>query len=210
MVSTTPVSRNPDRTRRRLLRAAIKLLAQQGFHAVSVDAIVDLAKVNKRMVYHYFGSKDALFEAALVEVDGRIESIEFHAVGLGRDPAEKLARLWESYFAFLDDEPEFTRLLQWENLEKGRHLTKANHLLTKNPFFERFQAIVQEGIAAGDFRADLNVAHLLIHFIGLCFIDHSNRFSLSQSLNLDLGDVDVKQQGLRQVPALVSAGIAQR
>ena len=93
MVSTTPVSRNPDRTRRRLLRAAIKLFAQQGFHAVSVDAIVDLAKVNKRMVYHYFGSKDALFEAALVEVDGRIESIEFHAVGLGRDPAEKLARL---------------------------------------------------------------------------------------------------------------------
>ena len=210
MVSTTPVSRNPDRTRRRLLRAAIKLLAQPGFHAVSVDAIVDLAKVNKRMVYHYFGSKDALFEAALVEVDGRIESIEFHAVELGRDPAEKLARLWESYFAFLDDEPEFTRLLQWENLEKGRHLTKANHLLTKNPFFERFQAIVQEGIAAGDFRADLNVAHLLIHFIGLCFIDHSNRFSLSQSLNLDLGDVDVKQQGLRQVPALVSAGIAKR
>ena len=210
MVFTTPVSRNPDRTRRRLLRAAIKLFAQQGFHAVSVDAIVDLAKVNKRMVYHYFGSKDALFEAALVEVDGRIESIEFHAVGLGRDPAEKLARLWESYFAFLDDEPEFTRLLQWENLEKGRHLTKANHLLTKNPFFERFQAIVQEGIAAGDFRADLSVAHLLIHFIGLCFIDHSNRFSLSQSLNLDLGDVDVKQQGLRQVPALVSAGIAKR
>ena len=90
MVSTTPVSRNPDRTRRRLLRAAIKLFAQQGFHAVSVDAIVDLAKVNKRMVYHYFGSKDALFEAALVEVDGRTESIEFHAVGLGRDPAEKL------------------------------------------------------------------------------------------------------------------------
>jgi len=84
----------------------------------------------------------------------------------------------ESYFAFLDDEPEFTCLLQWENLEKGRHLTKANHLL--------------------------------IHFIGLCFIDHSNRFSLSQSLNLDLGNVEVKQQGLRQVLALVFAGIAKR
>ena len=49
MVSTTPVARNPDRTRH-LLRAALKRFAQQGFHAVSVDAIVDLAKVNKRMV----------------------------------------------------------------------------------------------------------------------------------------------------------------
>ena len=94
-------------------------------------------------------------------MEGRIGSIEFHAVELGRDPAEKRARLWERYFAFLDDEPEFTRLLQWENFEKGRHLTKANHLL--------------------------------IPFIGLCFIDHWNRFSWSQSLNLDLGDVDVKR-----------------
>jgi AcrR family transcriptional regulator len=31
------------------------------------------------MVYHYFGSKDALFEAALAEVDKRIEEIEFQA-----------------------------------------------------------------------------------------------------------------------------------
>jgi len=54
------------------------------------------------------------------------------------------------------------------------------------------------------------VAHLLIHFIALCFIDHSNRCSLSQSLNLDLGNVEVKQQGLRQVLALVFAGIAKR
>ena len=68
MATSTPAQRNPDRTRRRLLQAAIKLFAKQGFHAVSVDEIVDLAKVNKRMVYHYFGSKDALFEAALVEV----------------------------------------------------------------------------------------------------------------------------------------------
>jgi hypothetical protein len=50
----------------------------------------------------------------------------------------------------------------------------------------------------------------LIHFIGLCFIYHSNRFSLSQSLNLDLGKVDVKKQGLKQVLALVFEGISKR
>jgi len=208
MPKPPPAQRNPDRTRRRILQAAIRLFARQGFHAVSVDAIVALAQVNKRMVYHYFGSKDALFEAALVEVYQRIEKIEFHAIERGRTPREKLARLLESYFAFLDDEPEFTRLLQWENLEKGRHLTTENHLLTKNPFFARFQAIVQDGIASGEFRHDLNVPHLLIHFIGLCFIYHSNRFSLSQSLELDLGDPAEKQRGLRQVLNLVFEGIA--
>ena len=207
MASTQPVPRNPDRTRRRILQAAIRLFAKHGFHAVSVDQIVGQARVNKRMVYHYFGSKDALFEAALSEVYKRIEEIEFHAVERGRSPREKLSRLLESYFEFLDLEPEFTRLLQWENLEKGRHLTKENHLLTKNPFLARFRAIVQDGVATGEFRGDLDVTHLMIHFIGLCFIYHSNRFSLSQSLELDLGDAKVKERGLNQVLRLVFEGI---
>jgi TetR/AcrR family transcriptional regulator len=207
MASAQPVPRNPDRTRRRILQAAIRLFAKHGFHAVSVDQIVGQARVNKRMVYHYFGSKDALFEAALSEVYKRIEEIEFHAVERGRSPREKLSRLLESYFEFLDLEPEFTRLLQWENLEKGRHLTKENHLLTKNPFFARFRAIVQDGVTTGEFRGDLDVTHLMIHFIGLCFIYHSNRFSLSQSLELDLGDPKVKERGLNQVLRLVFEGI---
>jgi AcrR family transcriptional regulator len=208
MPTPQPVQRNPDRTRRRILQAAIRLFANHGFHAVSVDQIVGKARVNKRMVYHYFGSKDALFEAALSEVYQRIESIEFHAVERGRSPREKLSRLLESYFEFLDHEPEFTRLLQWENLEKGRHLTKENHLLTKNPFLARFRTIVEDGFAAGEFRRDLDVTHLMIHFIGLCFIYHSNRFSLSQSLELDLGDPKVKERGLNQVLRLVFDGIA--
>lgn len=208
MSTPQPVQRNPDRTRRRILQAAIRLFANHGFHAVSVDQIVGKARVNKRMVYHYFGSKDALFEAALSEVYQRIESIEFHAVERGRSPREKLSRLLESYFEFLDAEPEFTRLLQWENLEKGRHLTKENHLLTKNPFLARFRTIVEDGVTGGEFRRDLDVTHLMIHFIGLCFIYHSNRFSLSQSLELDLGDPKVKERGLNQVLRLVFDGIA--
>ncbi len=208
MPATQPVQRNPDRTRRRILQAAIRLFATHGFHAVSVDQIVGRARVNKRMVYHYFGSKDALFEAALSEVYQRIESIEFHAVERGRSPREKLSRLLESYFEFLDEEPEFTRLLQWENLEKGRHLTKENHLLTKNPFLERFRTIVENGVETGEFRPDLDVTHLMIHFIGLCFIYHSNRFSLSQSLGMDLGNAKVKERGLNQVLRLVFDGIA--
>ena len=204
------VTRNPDRTRRRLLQAAIRLFAQRGFHAVSVDEIVGQARVNKRMVYHYFGSKDALFRAVLAEVYRRIEEIEFDAVERGRSPREKLARLLESYFEFLDAEPEFTRLLQWENLEQGRHLAGAKQRLTKNPFLARFRAIVEAGVKAGEFRADLDVTHLMIHFIGLCSIYHSNRFSLSQALGLDLGSANVKARGLTEVLALVFEGIANR
>ena len=73
---------------------------------------------------------------------------------------------------------------------------------------EHAYAIIEDGVAAGEFRRDLDVTHLVIHFIGLCFIYHSNRFSLSQSLELDLGSAAVKRRGLNQVLRLVFEGIA--
>lgn len=207
MAKKITFTRNPERTRRRLLKAAIRLFSAFGYHAVAVDQIVDAAKVNKRMVYHYYGSKEAIYQAALVDVYGRLEQIEFHAVQPGGTPTAKLSRLLDSYFQFLDDNPDFVRLLLWENLEKGKHIEKHNHLLSKNPFLVQFREIVEEGIRLGQFRRDIDVTHLLIHFIGLCFIYHSNRFSLSQSLTLDLGDAAVKAAGRKQVVELVFSGI---
>ena len=207
MATPRPISRNPDRTRRRLLQAAIKLFAARGYHGVAVDQIVAAARVNKRMVYHYFGSKDAIFEAALHEVYGRIDLIEVRALESGRTPRAKLSRLLESYSDFLDANEEFTQLLQWANLEKGRHLPKQDNQLSKNPFLERFREIVDEGMQQGVFRPDLNVPHLLIHLIGLCFIYHSNRFSLSQGLSMNLDDPKVRARGIDQALRLVFDGI---
>jgi AcrR family transcriptional regulator len=206
-MSVRPANRNPDRTRRRLLQASIRLFSAHGYHGVSVDQIVAAARVNKRMVYHYFGSKEAIYRAALVDVYNRIEDVEFHAVESVSKPTEKLKHLLDSYFQFLDQNPEFTQMVQWENIERGRHIAKKNHLLSKDPFLARFRKIVEEGVKHGEFRRDLNIRHLLIHFIGSCFIYHSNRFSLSQGLSLDLGNPRIRADGLRMIRALIFEGI---
>jgi len=159
------------------------------------------------MVYHYFGSKEEIYRAALVNVYNRIVAVEFHATESESAPQEQLAHLLRSYFAFLDENPEFTRLIQWENSERGKHIAKQKHLLSKDPFLERFHEIVKAGIASGQFRSDLNIPHLLIHCIGLCFIYHSNRYSLSQGLSMDLGDPAERERGLKQTLTLVFDGI---
>jgi len=206
-VRSRPVNRNPDRTRRRLLRASIRLFSFHGYHGVSVDQIVAAAKVNKRMVYHYFGSKEAIYRAALVEVYNRIEEVEFDAVESADTPTEKLKHLLDSYFQFLDKNPEFTQMVQWENIERGRHIAKTHHLLSKDPFLARFRDIVEQGVKNGEFRKSLNIRHLLIHFIGSCFIYHSNRFSLSQGLSINLGAPRVRAEGLRMIRDLIFEGI---
>ena len=84
-----PVNRNPDRTRRRLLQAAVRLFSERGYHGASVDQIVAAARVNKRMVYHYFGSKDAINRETMFDVYTRIEEAEFHARSKATPPPTK-------------------------------------------------------------------------------------------------------------------------
>src|SRR4051794_656269 len=58
-------ARDPAATQARILAAAKAEFARKGLAGARVDAIAARAKVNKRMIYHYFASKDRLFLAVL-------------------------------------------------------------------------------------------------------------------------------------------------
>lgn len=202
-----PVRRNPDRTRRRLLQAAVKLFSERGFHGVSVDEIVARARSNKRMVYHYFGSKTDLYVAALEEGFGRLSSVEFKALVTQGGPREQLQELLTAYFQFLDTNPEFYRLLLWVNLEEGRPIAKSPARLKKNPFQERFRLIVEEGVRQGIFRAPVDIGHLLVNFFGLCLIYYSNRYSLTVSVGMDMESARSRVLRVQQAVDLAFHGL---
>ena len=48
----------------RLVDAALPEFARRGLHGARVDAIARAAAMNKRLLYHYVGNKEALFRAA--------------------------------------------------------------------------------------------------------------------------------------------------
>src|SRR6266700_1747598 len=58
-------TRNPERSRERILVAAFKEFAAKGFAGARVDTIARRASINKRMLYHYFGDKKGLFREVL-------------------------------------------------------------------------------------------------------------------------------------------------
>src|ERR1700733_1289440 len=57
--------RDPDGTKARILEAAKREFAKLGFGGARVDSIAARAKANKRMIYHYFSSKEELFTAVV-------------------------------------------------------------------------------------------------------------------------------------------------
>ena len=202
--------RDAKLTRQRLLKAAIRLFSEHGYHGTSGGRIATTAKVNNAMLYHHFRNKRGIFRAAFREVCGRLDSMRFYAVERGYGPTEKLRRLIECHFQFLDGNPEYARLLLWVNLDRGQHLGIDAALLTKSAFFEQFRLVVESGIRTGEFNRELDVSQLLIHLVGLCSIYHSNQRSLSHALGLDLSSPAVKSEGLSGAIRLVFDGITPR
>lgn len=61
----TAAERTQDRANKRdaVLRAAVRMFNQRGFHATSLDDVAASLGVTKPMIYHYLGTKDqVLFE----------------------------------------------------------------------------------------------------------------------------------------------------
>jgi AcrR family transcriptional regulator len=103
-------TRNPGRTRERILSAALREFAAKGFAGARVDAIARRADINKRMLYHYFGNKEKLFRAVLRQ---KIAERRAWGLNLSSDPAERLP-FW---FKTACDDAEWIRLLEWEALQ---------------------------------------------------------------------------------------------
>jgi len=105
-------SRDPIRTRERILRAARHEFVAKGFAGARVDAIARAAGVNKRMLYHYYGDKEGLYRATLYE--GMATNLDLVAAAPA-DPADLLPFL----FTRGAGRVEGIRLLQWEALGAG-------------------------------------------------------------------------------------------
>jgi len=63
----TPAEHLDERTRGRLLRAAVCVFDRKGYAAASVREIVEMAGVAKPALYYHFGSKERLLTAVLEE-----------------------------------------------------------------------------------------------------------------------------------------------
>ncbi|MCW2985546.1 MAG: hypothetical protein JWR63_3116 [Conexibacter sp.] len=99
-------------TRKRLLDAASAEFAEFGIAGARVDRIAAAARSNKAQIYHYFGSKDDLFDAVFDDV------VQTTVRESPLDPADLpsyAARLFEGY----EQHPEIPRLATWYRLERS-------------------------------------------------------------------------------------------
>ena len=179
--------RDPARTRSKILDAATVEFARYGLGGARVDRIAARAGANKRMLYYYFGSKEALFLAALEESYAHIRNAERQLDLEHRDPREALKRLVEFTWRYYLEHPEFMTFLNSENLHKGRHVQRSKRVRQlHSPLVETLRAILRRGEREGFFRPGVDPVQLYISIAGEGYFYLSNRYTLSRIFDRDL------------------------
>ena len=146
-------TRNPKRSRERILAAALGEFAAKGFAGARVDFIARRAAINKRMLYHYFGNKEGLFKAVLRR---KITRCQAWAETLSVDPAESLS-FW---FKAACKDADWIRLLEWEALQEagGRVIDEKNRRTATALGIER----IRQRQARGQISAEFDPRHVML------------------------------------------------
>jgi TetR/AcrR family transcriptional regulator len=196
--------RDPAATQKKLLTAARREFAGRGLAGARVDDIAERAGVNKQLVYHYFGDKDALYLAVLEWVYEEIRTHERQLNLEGLPPQTAIRKLIESSFDYLAAHPDFIQLLNDENRSGARHVRGSRRLeAMHSPLINLVAKILGEGVKTGTFRRGISPVHLYISIAGLSYFFLSNTPTLSAIFGKDFSSRTAKQARRRHVVDLV-------
>lgn len=188
-------SRDPERTKAAILKAATAEITAKGLSGARIDRIAQRAGVNKRMIYHYFGDKEGLYVTVMETTYAAIRTAEFGLNLTDRDPVDGMRELVRFTWQYFIDHPEFLSLLTTENLHRAAHLKKSRHIRAlHSPLVGMISELLARGAAAGAFRSGVDPVQLYITIAALGFFYMSNRFTLSVIFGREFGSPDELQQ----------------
>lgn len=179
--------RNPEKTSRRILDAAVLEFADKGLSGARVDTIAARANINKRMLYHYFGDKEALYVAVMEKAYEGIRSAE-RELDLGAfPPVDAIRELIHFTLRYFVDHPEFMHLLNNENLHGARYIQRSAKIRKLHvPMVGYIREVLERGVAEGTFRSGVDPVQLYISIAGLSYFYLSNAVTLGTIFSRNL------------------------
>ncbi len=156
----------PKRRAAEMLAAAAKVFAQRGYHGASTQDIADVLGIRQASLYYYFESKEAALEA--VCADG-VEDYALRAQKILRgagSAADKVAGIVVQHLAPMVERLDFTLTFLRERRFLPAPARKRIRAIELR--YERLiEKIIQQGIASGEFRAELDARMATLAILGL-------------------------------------------
>ncbi|WP_288377388.1 TetR/AcrR family transcriptional regulator [uncultured Chryseobacterium sp.] len=128
--------RNKERSKKKFLDAVGKILRTQGYTALKVNSIAEMAGVNKKMIYSYFGGIDGLIDEYIRSQDywskvtiEEVEKIQPKPDDGGKSFIEKILL---TQFDYVHTHKEAQKLLLWRLSEPRKALKKLTDTQEEN------------------------------------------------------------------------------
>jgi len=154
-------------TRLNLIAVATPLFATKGFAGVSIRELTVAAQINVSAISYYFNGKEGLYQAVLKEQLAPIpEALQLAKDRESLSPTGRLTFYAEQVAGIHARRPFLARFIQSEIINPTEyggpiiesHLAQAFHFMN---------TALQEGVATGEFRPDLDSTYATISLAGI-------------------------------------------
>ncbi|MGD1823043.1 MAG: TetR/AcrR family transcriptional regulator [Pleomorphochaeta sp.] len=180
-----------------ILNCALNLFSQKGFEGVSVQQLVNEAKITKPTLYYYYKSKEGLYNKLLdnyyTELNNQLKSISNYTPNPNNyheDIYPVLDRIINTYFTYAKNNPQFYRIIL-----SNQYMPKSSPIYEMSHSFDniQYQIILDTFTNMANVHTNLkkNVTKLTWSFIGLIntyigLFLQDNSFELSSNLSKEL------------------------
>jgi AcrR family transcriptional regulator len=141
--------RDPERTRERILDAAVVEFGEHGFAGARISAIARRAGVNEQLISYYFDSKEGLYGA----LQQRWQLI---SAGASR-PELPIAEVVAAFLRLNIEQRSFARLLAWDGLAHT-----GSDAVEPDEYFTEMVEELRRRQQAGELADDLDPAYVLL------------------------------------------------
>lgn len=192
-------------SRLKLIEAATILFAQKGLAGVSIREIAKQAGVNSALISYHFEGKEGLYAAVLEHQLFFMSEIVKRISNDHLSPSEQIKEYANAVLGLHQRSPMLVRFIYSELFNPSPCFE-----MMKQKFFAKlFQALkgtITEGIAKGQFRADLNPEKAVISLVGIM-----NFYFISRPITKNIITEDTSdQQYIDQAVEIYLRGIVRR
>jgi AcrR family transcriptional regulator len=185
--AATTRTNDPERTKANIIQVATEEFSEVGYSGARIDRIADRMNTSKRMIYYYFGSKEGLYSAVLLEYYRNLRGAEADLRLDEKPPLEALKELMEFTFDYHAANADNVRLVMVENIHKGKHIKQMPNLEPMNTsVIDTVGRICERGVKLGVIRAEVKPWDVYTSIAALSFFNVSNRYTFSAIFNHDM------------------------
>jgi TetR/AcrR family fatty acid metabolism transcriptional regulator len=145
---------SPDK-RDRILKAAIKVFAKNGFYATRVSEIAKAAGVADGTIYLYFKNKDDVLITIFQDGIQQLLVILREVASSGQPFDERITRIIELQLGLLEEQRDLAEVIT-VNLRQSSSLLKQYAAPLFMEYIDVIAGLVREGQKEGAFRKDIN------------------------------------------------------